>query len=691
MNNIVKQFLFSLLAAAIFLILAVGSDSNTNTRQIDYWAHEKEDLGNGKTRSRWKRAGYEKTEEGTFDKYYSKQGQFTIRVIDKNNREEYVEVANFQNDVRHGMSEKKYADGRVKIFCYDRGYPVSCNKSASISVKSNHQSAYNILENEYPWYLFYLNAYGFEEKHVESFMNRIGTLMADYEFDNGEFDDYYNDALKKMEEEEDEFVEIIEMNADLAFLEGRGNIKSNGLRMALIDKYRTTDKTTFATVQSNYPAYLNEVTSFSSPGATVKDFELFCHELDTRMVAIGPLNPDDTYFTDSLDYRLYLALFSILMENQLVNALMMETKSAALNKRPVSISHLQRQTTTLLNRIIYGGDKQIAAAVAAAMMQQDFLKGDIIRICVKKAYSATSGGGNGFAGEWEYWFNNNYTARVKSGMSVLPGMAFGNNISTNSLEAGIHTLFIRFRDEKGLWSVPQSFIFFKGGQLLSNFEYWFNNDYDNKINVETVRSDSLRLNTTIQTNHLGNGMHWVHFRFKDASGIYAPLQSHLFWKTGQRLVAYEYWFDNETNNRVPGQLAGNNEEEWIKIIEIAPIGFEKLYVRYKDSGGLWSPVVSMDAPVPVSVATYKQLQNVFFYPNPASGKLNISFASESDGDMVFTLYDSQGKIVLTRSLDTRANIEQTFMVEVGDLLNGLYLCILETNNERSVFKAIINR
>jgi len=292
---------------------------------------------------------------------------------------------------------------------------------------------------------------------------------------------------------------------------------------------------------------------------------------------------------------------------------------------------------------------------------------------------------------WEYWFNNDYNARSVSSFILSDGQAKTKFIPTDDLDAGMHTLHFRFRDDNGLWSVPQSFIFFKGGRLLSSYEYWFNDDYNDKVSIETNGSDSLQFNAALQTTHLANGMHWIHFRFKDDSGIYSPLQSHLFWKTGQKLVAYEFWYDDNFNSRSASHISGGIDESWIKIVELDAVNFEKISARYKDSGGLWSPVVSLDVPESVSAPAMERHRNFSVYPNPASEALNISYRAENGESVVFMVYDIQGTKIFVEHFDSASGIEQIKTVDVSHLTNGVYLLVFETESGRSVFKAVISR
>jgi hypothetical protein len=675
MKNTLWQSLFSAFVAGIFLWVAVGSIVYENVIEI-------EDLGDGRIRKTIEYEGY--LEEGkteTIECGQNEHGSYAEE-FNTNYTLLYTETGIYIDGLRHGKIKYTYPDGKIEYKCYDMGKRVDCEKSALI--QSANESAYNILENEYPWYLFFLNAFDFDEEHVQSFVDRIETILAGYDFDFEEFDDYYDSALEEIEESGEEFSEIMEVNSIKVMVEGYECLKRVELRKAVIDRHRSEGKTTFDIVKSDYPGYLSSVLTNQEATATENDFELFCNELDSRMNAYGPLDTEDPFFTDSIDSRMYTAFYSILMENESLNALVLETKSASNIKDAFIINQLQRYAGFLLKQLIDEGNPENAAIIVGELLEQEYYKGDIIRQCVKQAYSGPASGGSDFAGQWEYWFNTGYDGRVKSSF----GQSGSNNIPTDGLAAGMHTLHFRFRDDKGLWSVPQSFIFFKGGQHLSSCEYWFNDDYQNKI---TVAAGAGQFNASFQAGSLANGMHWLHFRFRDASGVYSPLQSHLFWKTGQKLIAYEFWYDDNFDSRTAGQISGVKEESWIKIIELEAVNFEKISVRYKDSGGLWSSVVSLDVPDPVSASTVNSYMNVSVYPIPVGEYLNISYQCEAVERVMFTIYDLQGKKIMIQNFGTGTGAVQNRSVDVTHLRNGVYLLVIETDNEKSVFKAIIAR
>jgi len=126
-------------------------------------------------------------------------------------------------------------------------------------------------------------------------------------------------------------------------------------------------------------------------------------------------------------------------------------------------------------------------------------------------------------------------------------------------------------------------------------------------------------------------------------------------------------------------------------VELEAVNFEKISARYKDTGGLWSSVVSLDVPESVSALAIERHQNISLYPNPVAEKLNISYRVETGETVVFKVYDIQGNVVMVKDFGSSTGIEQIRVVDVAHLINGVYLCVFETKNERSVFKAVINR
>lgn len=202
---------------------------------------------------------------------------------------------------------------------------------------------------------------------------------------------------------------------------------------------------------------------------------------------------------------------------------------------------------------------------------------------------------------WQYWFNDDYAGRITTGISPVTNFQLSTGISVASLKSGINILHIRFRDNNGRWSTPSGHFFSKSGPTITRYEYWFNHNYAGRITINPSAVDTLKLITALPTTSLGGGLNLLNIRYRDASGLWSPIESHRFWRAGPTLTHFEYWFDNKTQSKVTGSMAGEPTEEWVQSIMLnSSIGFDYLNVRFRDASKNWSSIVPLKTPVPKS-------------------------------------------------------------------------------------------
>lgn len=77
---------------------------------------------------------------------------------------------------------------------------------------------------------------------------------------------------------------------------------------------------------------------------------------------------------------------------------------------------------------------------------------------------------------------------------------------------------------------------------------------------------------------------------------------------------------------------------------------------------------------------------ISLYPNPASTDLNISLGSLTQSNYSISLLDIQGKVVLNKQIENAGLIET---VSLQGIAKGMYLAVVQTNNNRYTKKIII--
>jgi len=208
---------------------------------------------------------------------------------------------------------------------------------------------------------------------------------------------------------------------------------------------------------------------------------------------------------------------------------------------------------------------------------------------------------------YEYWIDNDYSLKVNQTVNSSASYQLNTGISADSLQQGLHSIHIRYKDNGGQWSSVVSQFFIKQPRSISGvnniigYEYWFDNDYSSKVNQTVNSSETYQLNTGIAADSLQQGLHSFHIRYKDAIGQWSSVISQFFIKIGitsglpNLVSAYRYWFDMNDTNIVtinlttpvnPLQLMTN-----INTCSLSP-GNHTVHFQFKDEYQYWSSVLT---------------------------------------------------------------------------------------------------
>ena len=210
---------------------------------------------------------------------------------------------------------------------------------------------------------------------------------------------------------------------------------------------------------------------------------------------------------------------------------------------------------------------------------------------------------------YEYWFDNNYSAKVSQTVTPEANFSLSTQISTAGLVPGIHTFNFRTWDNEGMYSVVLSSFFYKIPQTSNAnkeivvYEYWFDNDYANKTTIAVAPQTHFNLSELLDTENLVSGIHTLNIRFKDNSDLWSSTLSQFFYKLIIReteiadnyITAYRYWFDSDFENAEYIQLAepakNFNLIENMNFTRI-PKGEYEINFQFRDTLGLWSSVIT---------------------------------------------------------------------------------------------------
>jgi len=259
------------------------------------------------------------------------------------------------------------------------------------------------------------------------------------------------------------------------------------------------------------------------------------------------------------------------------------------------------------------------------------------------------------------------------------------NVDLKSINHGYHTLYIRAKDSKDVWSLCYSTPFFKTKSTtidifpqLTKTEYFVDNDpgFGNGTSIKTdYTSTNQSIDYNIDIKSLKDGLHFLYIRSLDAYGKWSFKYIRPFYKAKTTpidnppfIVKAEYYIDVDPGFGKASNVLLENESNDMLINLLANIneidsGFHMLYIRTMDSNGKWSSDLcrpfykvdsSLDIPSNITKAEY------YFDEDPGFGKgKNILIENISDNLLIDFNADIDNidigfHILYIRALDTNA-------------------------------------
>lgn len=291
--------------------------------------------------------------------------------------------------MEHGKREGKstttyeYEDGTSRTddrCCYVNGiwkYKPSATKSVSEAT-----STFQLLQDTYPWFLTQLLAFNYDSTYVDSYLNKMDSILNTHIYGDTLFFDFYDDALNQLAETP--YDSIVELQAMLTFQLGMEEMKDNEYRQAVVDRFWAGAGSSYGIVETMYKPYLHYL---NEVGVSDPDFAQFCHVLDSTMDSYAPLDPLDPFYIDSIDSYLYMSISEI-METEEDSVLDNPTlkKSAVPLDEFINISKSLRDMSSLDMFSIAGDRNAEVAEIVGLSMYMYILEGDIIGKVAEQAW-----------------------------------------------------------------------------------------------------------------------------------------------------------------------------------------------------------------------------------------------------------------------------------------------------------------
>ncbi|RYZ47650.1 MAG: hypothetical protein EOP49_20770, partial [Sphingobacteriales bacterium] len=198
----------------------------------------------------------------------------------------------------------------------------------------------------------------------------------------------------------------------------------------------------------------------------------------------------------------------------------------------------------------------------------------------------------------EYYFDtdpgtgNGFSIPVPSAYDTT---SFGYTVNTPAgMSVGAHTLYVRVKDNQGIWSLHGRQRFFIKDQVIAA-EYFFDTDpgVGNGTSLPvTAAYDTTSFSQQIPVGSLSPGVHMLYVRTKNGSGSWGLAAGRKITVTNA-VAAAEYFFDldpgpgNGYALSVPGAADSLNFTTGITIPPLTE-GWHNLYIRTRDVNGRWS-------------------------------------------------------------------------------------------------------
>jgi hypothetical protein len=210
---------------------------------------------------------------------------------------------------------------------------------------------------------------------------------------------------------------------------------------------------------------------------------------------------------------------------------------------------------------------------------------------------------NGLISGYEYWFDQNYGAKVSVSTGNITALDLNTMFSAAGLPGGLHTLNFRVRSAAGPGLVTSNLFYISGpepsGGTLTAYEYWFDDNSAGKVTTVLGSVSSTNIMVNLNSGTLSKGMHTLHFR---VMGSVKPgmVVSYIFYKSEsdflvRNLAAYEFWFKDD-----PGTMDTLQVQPGVPFMDMIdtlkttylPLGMHKVNYRFRDSQQLHSSVLT---------------------------------------------------------------------------------------------------
>jgi hypothetical protein len=304
--NTYFRSMVSLGAVVVFAWLALGSGSVTTVNKNETYDEAR---GVYVTQYLDRQNQVLSTKEGQQDYRGRWEGEIKETYVD----EDGYYLTEYDDGVRHGWRRQYDAGGRLIGSQYYQNdilmdpSPSPLIREALIDMAHwamaiDPGAFYQQLGAQRPWFIDGVEGLGSTTDQLKGFIDEIEAYVLSKSPPNqSQFDTHFDSGVNTAKELE-AYQAVYDDYKDLHSVEILEAGKNDTLRLATLDRYEGgLADSTFDIIQTTYPHYIE---TLKSNGATLEDMQRVTAELDRRLDALGPLDPNDPEFLIEADARL---------------------------------------------------------------------------------------------------------------------------------------------------------------------------------------------------------------------------------------------------------------------------------------------------------------------------------------------------------------------------------------------------
>jgi hypothetical protein len=292
-------------------------------------------------------------------------------------------------------------------------------------------------------------------------------------------------------------------------------------------------------------------------------------------------------------------------------------------------------------------------------------------------------------------FGQNTSIEINSG-GESNNVTLVFNAMLEDITTGMHKLYVRARDENGLWSILSSQLIYvsetKENMNILSAEYYIDEDpgLGNGLSIPVTNptKDTLLVFSPNLTS-ISFGMHRLNVRIKSSDNQWSITTSQLFYVIEStpeiKIESFEYYFGSASGNTSiyqfnefePSNIVELNESDFLaNALELEYGNTYTLYIRALNSNGIHSTYNTLQFTFKyLTSVTNSSFEGYSIYPIPSSDYININGGfTNFNVPLKYFIYNANGKLVSNGSIKGNSSID------IQNLPEGNYIMMLKDGN-----------